>query len=129
MSDKQYEITLDKERCIVRLIVRGELEKDLGEKIITQARTKASETLYNILCDVRQAKVKAVLADWFYLPRKLDIYPKTHAVKTAILITPGQQESEYRFFETVAHNLGINIRIFLQEKDALEWLKKVMVDK
>ena len=127
MSDKPYEITLDKERCIVHLIVRGELAKDVGEKIITQARTEAANTQYNILCDVRQAKVKTVLTDWFYLPRTLDIYKKTQAVKTAILINPNKQESEYRFFETVTQNLGISIKIFLHEKDALKWLKKCRV--
>ena len=129
MSDKQYEITLDKERCLVRLIVHGELSKDVGKKIITQTRTKAAENQYNILCDVRQAKVKTVFADWFYLPRKLAIYQKTQAIKTAILITPKQQEREYRFFENVSSNLGIDIKVFCQEKDALDWFKKVMVDK
>ena len=49
MSDKQYEITLDKDRCIVRLIVHGEIAKDVGKNIITQARKKASENQYNIL--------------------------------------------------------------------------------
>ena len=129
MRDKPYEINLDKERRIVRLTVHGEISKNIGKKIITQARTKAAETHFNILCDVRQAKVKAILTDWYYLPRELDIYQKTRAVKTAILITPGQQEEEYKFFETVTHNLGINIKIFPQEKDALDWLKKVAVEK
>ncbi|MFH1312418.1 MAG: hypothetical protein ABIJ00_04245 [Candidatus Eisenbacteria bacterium] len=129
MSDKQYAITLDKERCIVRLIVHGEIAKDVGERIITQARTTAAENQYNILCDVRQARVKASFADWFYLPRKLAVFQKTRAVKTAILITSGQQEEEYKFFETVTHNLGIGHKIFLQEDDALDWLKEVMVEK
>ena len=124
MSDNQYEINIQKEQPIVHLVVHGELEKDVGEKIITQARTIAKENQCNILCDVRQGEVRAVFADWFYLPRKLDIYSKTRTVKTAILITPGQQEKEYRFFETVTHNLGINIRIFSQKTNALDWLKK-----
>ena len=129
MNDKQYEIILDKEQCIVRLIVRGVIAKDVGEKIIIQARKIAAETKYNILCDVRQTIVKVVLVDWFYLIRKLDIFRKTQDVKTAILITPRQQEEEYKFFETVSHNLGISHKIFFQEKDALDWLKQVMVEK
>ena len=129
MSDEPYEIKLDKELCIVRLTVHGEVAKNIGEKIITQARTEAAKTHFNILCDVRQAKVKTILTDWYYLPRKLDIYSKTLNVKTAILITPGQQEEEYKFFETVTHNLGLSIKIFLQEKDALDWLKKFAVEK
>ena len=129
MRNKQYKIILDKERCIVLLIVNGELSKEVGEDIITQVRKKAAENQYNILCDVRQAKINVGFVDWFYLPRKLDIYQKTRAVKTAILITPGQQEKEYRFFENVTHNLGISIKVFARDKDALDWLNKVKVDK
>jgi hypothetical protein len=123
MGNKQYEIIRDEEQCIIRLNVYGQLEKDVGEKIITEARTQAAENQFNILCDVRQAKVNVAFIDWFYLPRKLDVYSKTKTVKTAILVTPGQQEEEYSFFETVTHNLGINVKIFIQEKDALEWSK------
>ena len=123
MSNKQYEIILDEEQRIIRINVYGELEKDVGEKIITEARTKAAKNQYNALYDVRQAKINAAFVDWFYLPRKLEVYSKTKAVKTAILITPGVQEKEYSFFETVTHNLGINNKIFMKEKDAIEWLK------
>jgi len=124
VSNKQYEIVRDEEQCIIRLNVYGELAKDVGENVITQARTKAAENQYNILCDVRKAKIKAAFIDWFYLPRKLEIYSKTRAVKTAILVTPGHQEEGYSFFETVAHNVGIKIKIFIKEADALVWLKK-----
>ena len=124
MSNKQYEITRDDEHYIMRINVHGVLAKDIGEKVIAQGRTKAAENQYNILCDVRQAKIKAAFTDWYYLPRKLDIYSKTKAVKTAILVTPGQQEEEYSFFETVTHNLGIRVKIFTRGKDALKWLKK-----
>lgn len=125
MSNNPYEINVDQEQCIVRLIVRGEVSKDIGKEIITKARRKAAETQCNILCDVRQAKVKTILIDWYYLPRELEIYQSTRAVKTAILITSGQQEEEYQFFETVTHNLGIGIKVFHQENDAISWLKKV----
>ena len=69
MGNKQYEIIRDEEQCIIRLNVYGQLEKDVGEKIITEARTQAAENQFNILCDVRQAKVNVAFIDWFYLPR------------------------------------------------------------
>ena len=49
MSDKQYEIICNEEEHIVHLNVYGEIEKDVGEKAITEARTKAAENKYNIL--------------------------------------------------------------------------------
>ena len=128
MSDIQIELRMDVEKQIVHVIVHGTISKKAGEKIITQARTKAAENRYSILCDVRKAIVKANLGDWFYLPRTLNVYTSTQAVKTAILITPGVQETDYRLFETVSHNVGLNIRVFFNEKDAIEWLGDVDVE-
>jgi hypothetical protein len=58
------------------------------------------------------------------LPRRLAVYKnmKTRRNKTAIVVTAGRQENVYRFFETVASNMGLWIKIFLREEDALEWL-------
>jgi len=123
MKKTPYEITLDEERRIVRLVVKGELSKTVGEQAITEVRTKAMGNKYNIFCDVRHAKVRASFSDWFYMPRNLEIYKTTKGLKTTILITKGKQEEEYNFFENVAYNLGINIKIFYEEQDAFEWLE------
>jgi hypothetical protein len=88
---------------------------------------KAAAYDYPILCDVRQSKTKVTLADWFYLPRTLEVYKgmKTRFLKTALLINAGEQEGVYKFFETVTRNLGLNIRIFLYEQEDLDWLRKI----
>jgi hypothetical protein len=127
MSKEQCSITLDAERRLARIIARGELDREQGEEIITRALSTAAEHQYNILCDVRQAVVKVTLADWFYMPRTLAIFKneEVRAINTAILIAPGKQEDEYKFYETVIHNLGMNLKIFLKEEDALEWLSSV----
>jgi hypothetical protein len=123
----QYTITLNKENGFAHVFAWGELTKSTGEAIITQARTEAAKHHYNIFCDARQMTIKAGLADWFFLPRKLDVYKnrKTRYIKTAILIDPGNQARTYRFFEMVTQNLGLNIRIFLEESSALAWLSKM----
>ncbi len=126
MGEDQYTITLDSERGLIRVVAQGELVKEAGEEIVTKARTIAVEHQYNILCDVRQAKVIVSLADWFLMPRRLAIFKdaKARFLKKAILITPGIQEEDYKFYETVTHNLGLNLMIFFGEEDALEWLKE-----
>jgi hypothetical protein len=124
MSAGQYTMTLDHEQGVVHVIGQGEFNKDLGDELITNTLEIAAEYHYRILCDVRQLKAKVGLAEWYFLPRRLAVYrnAKTRNIKTAIVVTTGKQEKVYRFFEIVTRNLGMNIRIFLREKDALEWL-------
>lgn len=126
MDKGEYTITLDTENGIVHVVARGELSKELGEEVITKARTTAAEHQYQILCDVRHAEVKVSLADWFFLPRTLAIFRnvKMRTIKAAVLISSGTHESIYGFYETVTHNLGMNLRVFLDEKEAVEWLKE-----
>jgi hypothetical protein len=126
LSPGQYTITLDKKRGFVHVIARGEIIRAVGDEIITKARMKAAECRCNIFCDVRETTVKVGFAEWYFLPRRLNVYKnlKARFIRTAILISPGKQEKIYKFFEIVAQNLGLNIRIFLDEAKALAWLKK-----
>jgi len=125
MDKGDYTITLDTEKEIVNVVARGELDKKLGEEIITNARTAATEHHYHILYDVTQAKVEVTLIDWFFLPRTLPVLQNSEIriIKAAVLIPPGDQESAYRFYETVTHNIGMNLRIFFKEEEAIKWLK------
>lgn len=124
MSKGQYTITLDHENGWVVVSAYGEITRDLGDELITQARAKAAEYHYNIICDVRKSKARVTLADWYFLPRRLAVYRniKTRHIKTAIIVNEGKQEKTYRFFETVTSNLGLNIRVFFRETDAKKWL-------
>jgi hypothetical protein len=124
MSDGHYTIKLNHEQGLVHVIARGEFDRDLGDEMITKSRKKAANYHYNILCDVRQSTAKVAFSDWFLLPRRLAVYRnvKTRYIKTAILVARGKQEKVFRFFETITRSLGMNIRIFLQKEDALEWL-------
>lgn len=125
MEKEQYSIDLDSERNLVRVVVCGEIRREDGEQIITRALSTAAKHGYNVFCDVRKATVKVTLVDWFDMPRTLRIFKneKTRLINTAVLIYKGEQEEGYRFYETVSHNLGRHVRIFLKEKDALEWLR------
>jgi hypothetical protein len=122
MSKGKYSITLDDINGIVRVVARGELVKELGEEIITKARLTAPVHQYHILCDVRHAEAIVSFADWFYLPKTLPLYKdnKTRIIKTALIISPGNQEGEYHFYETVMHNEGMNLRVFLIEQEVVE---------
>jgi hypothetical protein len=124
MGNGEYAITLDTEKEIITVVARGKLDKKLGEEIISNARKAASEHRYQILYDVTQAKVDVSLIDWFFLPRTLPVLQnsETRIIKAAVLIPPGDQESAYRFYETVTHNIGMNLRIFFKKEEAIKWL-------
>jgi hypothetical protein len=126
MSKGEYNIKLDNENGIVLVVARGELNKKLGEEIITNARTTAREHKYNILYDVTQATVLVSLIDWFFLPRTLPVLQnlEIRIIRAAVLIPAGDQEITYKFYETVTHNVGMDLRIFLKEDEAIKWLKR-----
>jgi hypothetical protein len=124
MDKNLCSITLDTSRQLVRVVAKGELYREDGEEIITQALSTAAEHGYNVFCDVRKTEVKVTLADWFDMPRTLKIFrnEKTRLINTAVLISRGKQEEDYKFYETVSHNLGRHVKIFFTEKEALAWL-------
>lgn len=124
MDNYTHEISVDDENNIVQMVVTGELNKDDGEKVILEARALADETNYDILCDVSRAKIKASMAELFFLARNKDIYPAIPTEKTALLINPDSKKL-YQFVENVTRNIGLKIRIFLKEEDARAWLKRV----
>ena len=125
MDKGHYTTTLNHEQRLIYLVAKGEFDFETAGELITDARKQAAEHQYSIFCDVRESSAKVNLVDWFYLPRRLLVYKdwKTRRVRTAILVRAGGQENAYRFFETVTNNLGLRIKIFLREEDALEWLK------
>jgi len=119
-----YKILLDSELNLVRVAVYGDFTQSLGEEIITRARTLASEHSCSILYDVRQATAQVDFSRWFYLPRELEVLraKPTRNVKVAILV-PAEQVDKYKFYETVATNVGLSVNVFLDEEKAIEWLR------
>jgi len=121
MSD--YSIRKDDQLRLVRVNVQGKLDKNLGYEIITKARKKAAESGFSILCDVRGVDHHVALADWFYLPRKLEVLQKnpTRNVNVAVVITQ-ESSQEYDFYQNVAENVGLTFRVFMDEEEAIRWL-------
>jgi hypothetical protein len=124
MNMGEYKITLDHSNAIVRVVATGNFDKYLGDKMITKTRIAASENGYNIFCDATKAKVNVSVIDWFNLPRTLPVLQDQNIrrIKSAILIPSGKQAENYKFYETVTYNVGMNLRVFLDEEEAINWL-------
>lgn len=122
-----YKIELDHTRHLVKITANGELLQSDGEAIITNARKQAAENNYNILYDMRNAITKVKFASWYHMPRKLDVFKdmKSRNVKAAIVVSNTDPAlSEYKFYENVTQNLGFNLKVFLDEAEAIKWLDK-----
>jgi hypothetical protein len=48
----QYSIVYDEGVCLVKVVASGDLPRQLGEEIITQARILAAEKECDIVCNV-----------------------------------------------------------------------------
>ncbi len=119
----QYKISFDPEHNITWVELTGDLDREIGDNVITESRLVASETDSDLLYDVRQSVAKVSLADWFFLPRRLDTLkdPEAGSKKVAVVVS-SQDLADYRFYEDVARNAGLQFKVFLNEIEALGWL-------
>jgi len=126
MNLGEYKITVDHSIKVVCVVASGNFEKKLGDEMITKTRITASEHGYNILCDATKAKVNVSVIEWFLLPRTLPVLQnqKIRSIKAAVLIPSDEQKENFKFYETVTYNVGMNLRVFFKEEDAINWLIK-----
>ena len=119
-----YEIRLDNARRLVWVTMSGNMEVDEGEQMVTAARTAAMEHHFNLLYDVRNVTVRAMFSDWYALARKLPVLKdiQAHHTLTAILHAPAEDEEQFRFYATTASNVGLSVRAFSVEQEAIDWL-------
>lgn len=124
MAQPPFKTDVDHSLKLIHVATDGQLSKEDGFEIITTARSLAAQHHYNILYDVRKSQVLVQLADWFFLPRELEVFQNSQArkVKVAVLISAGPEEENYHFYENVIVNLGMQLKIFLDEAEALNWV-------
>ncbi len=118
-----YRLELDDEAHLVRVTVTGEMTKEDGDVIITASRTEASKHGFDLLYDIRDAFTNVPLGEWFFLPRRLDVLKGAEAAKRKVAILVKAEEiADYKFYEDVARNAGLSVRVLLDEGEARAWL-------
>ncbi|MGC2238095.1 MAG: hypothetical protein WA584_18180 [Pyrinomonadaceae bacterium] len=120
-----FEVFIDAELRLVKVTAFGEFFQKDGEEIITTARKAAAEHDYNIIYDMRQATTTVAFASWFNLPRNLDVFKDIEPWRTRVAVLASKQDkalNDYKFYETVTGNLGLKIRVFFEETEAMKWL-------
>lgn len=116
-----HRIELMKDRSCVRLALAGELTRTDHETARAEAAVELKKNGWNkLLIDAAIAEPKMSVDDDFeftddhhsHLPKNLC---------TAIVHRPSETE-KFRFIENVAMNRGMNMKLFTDEKKALDWL-------
>ncbi len=120
-----YEITVDTEHHLVRVLVSGVFDAEEAPRLATDSRRVAAEQGFQkILYDVRVARAgKLENSDLFWLPRNVAALkdPKAPRVKVATLFAEPQRPI-VEFWENAFRNVGLTARGFQDESAALDWL-------
>lgn len=109
---------------IIKVKVLGELKPKETALMGKNIRLKAKELNYKILFDLTEAENKVSISDayfWFAdhydkIDIQLRYIPTAH-------VTHEKDKSFFSFFETTCYNKNIRVRMFMESKEALEWLR------
>jgi hypothetical protein len=120
MTSYDIEFKPMEEYLIVNVKGRASLESniDLSKKIVS---TAIEMKKFKVLVDIRELKRGTTISEAYILGKKIEPIPYVKKLKTAILHEKERTELE-SFFENVAVNLGIKLKTFIEEDEAIFWL-------
>lgn len=88
-------------------------------------RLKARNLNYKILFDYSLSKNYISITEAYYwFSDHYDPIDKTLRYVTAAIVYNLKDESFFNFLETTCSNAGIKIKVFIDKKNALEWILK-----
>ena len=120
----KYIHKINHENKTIVVITIGDLETKEVAAMGLRIRLKANELKYKIIFDSRLSKNRISMTEAYYwfsthydrIDSKLKFIPSAYIANKA-------DKDFFRFFETTSNNKGIPIKMFLDEKSALEWLE------
>ncbi len=118
-------ISIKKGENFVHSCVRGPITWELLAEQMTKTAEKAKEWDFRRhLVDFREAKKQlGVLDDYDIAHKKAREYGFKPGSKHALIVRYEEIDG-FSFVETVFRNAGYNLRIFTEEDEALDWIKK-----
>jgi len=106
----------------IRVTEDGNLDLKEAKRLLRDIATASSGlTEYEIIVDVRNAKLKLTTTDIWYLAAELGSFNKTFSRKTAVITSPEGFDRE-EFFALCAKNRGFPVSAFTSFEDAIDWL-------
>jgi len=123
-----YKFTHNSELHILELIIEGEYGFSDAKQLIADAIEWVKKyNCYKVLADVRNAKLRLSIIDFYEAPQIIANLFKTvdipiSKLKRAVVITKGTRNVD--FLETVVANRGQTMKLFHDIDEAKEWLLK-----
>jgi hypothetical protein len=119
----EKDFRLYREDDIIRVVVTGVFSLDLARAVVGSAiRACEEHRLVRALADIRSMQGDMATLDRYEAGTYgAKMIPRTIAV--AMLARPDQISPD-SFFENVLVNRGVNLRVFSDQEEALEWLKQ-----
>jgi hypothetical protein len=119
MDKISYKIKYKKK--LVWTTISGSLDYSTASAIVTETRKIAENkncTLF--LYDLRQVNLNIPVYQLYALPREFTVVA-TH--RTAAIIKEETPDlADWQFLENVEVNIGLQIQLFFDEKEAIKWL-------
>ena len=118
-----HSVELVKDQNYIILVLTG----DQTKKDLEIAREEASKVLTEnglnrVLVDVSQGvNIMPVFEDFEYTKQHLRYFPEN--TRHAMLVSPEGMKN-LSFTETISHNYGISLKLFLDKDEAVSWLNQ-----
>ena len=105
--------------------IRARISEELLAELMAKTEEKAKKWGFNRhIVDFREAeKQLGVLEDYEMARSKARKYGLEPFSKHALIVRH-EDINEFRFVETAFRNSGYNLRVFTEENEALDWIKK-----
>jgi len=101
----------------------GEVDLERSKQLLVDlAKAKRPPADYDIILDFRRSQLKLSTTDIWYLAADLVNHDHTFKDKVAVLILPGLDFDKAKFFELCSKNRGLNVEVFTNYEDAVQWL-------
>ncbi len=118
-------VDLNYEQKIVRVACSGILNMSMAPEVSKSGRMTARNLGMNLLFDFRGLELDVDKVDIYNFPRQTDALqdPELKTLAVALLVKAGEDEENWKFYETTSRNAGVNVRVFVDnEPAAVEWL-------
>ena len=120
-----YDISIDHKNKIVLCASEGELTMKSAALMTRDARKQAFELGYNTFHDVTNVSLSVGILDAYSFPRAMEnIYEDSRhrSGRAAIIYAPDKDRVFWEFFESTARNAGVDVMVFCNKEEAVQWL-------
>ena len=119
-----YDLRIIKNKKIIEIRNSGEIT---NEDMITETqeviKLQHEKNIVLILTEFVSVKVDASLSDVFQFPEMYEQMGMDRKTRIAVLVSEIEvNNEELDFYETICINRGWTIKIFIDKKEAIEWL-------